>query len=80
MIIDEIKKLSFRVYKDSDINNMGLVVLRTDIEKVLGEMKCEKCKWLSKYLMCDNLKSEVISELISPQTFYCKYFEVKDEN
>ena len=36
--LNEIKKLSFRVYKDSDINNMGLVVLRTDIEKVLGEI------------------------------------------
>ena len=43
-ILDEIKKLSFRVYKDSDINNMGLVVLRTDIERILGEMKCENCK------------------------------------
>ena len=77
MIIDEIKKLSFRVYKDSDINNMGLVVLRTDIEKVLGEMKCRKCKF---YATDDDKVCYKHRYGIWEKQDYCSKFEVKDEN
>lgn len=49
-ILDEMKKLSFNHTSAESINSKGIakvyyepVVKLSDIEKILGEMKCEKC-------------------------------------
>lgn len=53
-----------------------------DIEKVLGEMKCENCKSYRGYSFspseCMNLKSAVEYIATPSVNFFCNQFEVKE--
>ena len=76
-ILDEIKKLSDFTNILGGVHGAYQVVRVSDIEKVLGEMKCEKCKF---YATDDDKVCYKHRYGIWEKQDYCSKFEVKDEN
>jgi len=74
-ILDEIKKKRYSLRPGSPSDKW--VVDLADIEKVLGEMKCEKCKF---YATDDDKVCYKHRYGIWEKQDYCSKFEVKDEN
>jgi hypothetical protein len=89
MILDEIKKKSFTLIKfeqmtePTSLYKPRVFVDLADIEKILGEMKCEKCRYYDNYPKglgeCKWFSSKTkVDYIFTDKDFYCSQFEVKE--
>jgi len=82
MILDEIRKLSFNHTSMESIDSKGIakvcyepVVKLSDIEKILGEMKCNNCKHHDKCMNCIYFLTDEAKD--SYRLTFCSQFERK---